>query len=156
MSSAYHLVITRYASAIIFIALVLAGVALSQLEKVRLDASSDSLLLQGDPDLAFFEEATERYESYEFLIMTWEPESPLLGEASLSGLSAMVSDLKDVPGVRSVTSALDVPLLESPPISLTDLSDLDSIPSLRDPQVDRALALREFTSSQLYKNLVVS
>jgi len=88
--------------------------------------------------------------------MTWEPESPLLGEASLSGLSAMVSDLKDVPGVRSVTSALDVPLLESPPISLTDLSDLDSIPSLRDPQVDRALALREFTSSQLYKNLVVS
>jgi predicted RND superfamily exporter protein len=156
MSSAYHLVITRYASAIIFIALVLAGVALSQLEKVRLDASSDSLLLQGDPDLAFFEEATERYESYEFLIMTWEPESPLLGEASLSGLSAMVSDLKDVPGVRSVTSALDVPLLESPPISLTDLSDLDSIPSLRDPQVDRALALREFTSSQLYTNLVVS
>ena len=156
MSSAYHLVITRYASAIIFIALVLAGVALSQLEKVRLDASSDSLLLQGDPDLAFFEEATERYESYEFLIMTWEPESPLLGEASLSGLSAMVSDLKDVPGVRSVTSALDVPLLESPPISLTDLSDLDSIPSLRDPQVDRALALHEFTSSQLYKNLVVS
>ena len=156
MSSAYHLVITRYASAIIFIALVLAGVALSQLEKVRLDASSDSLLLQGDPDLAFFEEATERYESYEFLIMTWEPESPLLGEASLSGLSAMVSDLKDVPGVRSVTSALDEPLLESPPISLTDLSDLDSIPSLRDPQVDRALALREFTSSQLYKNLVVS
>ena len=156
MSSAYHLFITRYASAIIFIALVLAGGALSQLEKVRLDASSDSLLLQGDPDLAFFEEATERYESYEFLIMTWEPESPLLSEASLSGLSAMVSDLKRVPGVRSVTSALDVPLLESPPISLTDLSDLDSIPSLRDPQVDRALALREFTSSQLYKNLVVS
>ena len=156
MSSAYHLLITRYASAIIFIALVLAGGALSQLEKVRLDASSDSLLLQGDPDLAFFEEATERYESYEFLIMTWEPESPLLSEASLSGLSAMVSDLKRVPGVRSVTSALDVPLLESPPISLTDLSDLDSIPSLRDPQVDRALALREFTSSQLYKNLVVS
>ena len=156
MSSAYHLFITRYASAIIFIALVLAGGALLQLEKVRLDASSDSLLLQGDPDLAFFEEATERYESYEFLIMTWEPESPLLSEASLSGLSAMVSDLKRVPGVRSVTSALDVPLLESPPISLTDLSDLDSIPSLRDPQVDRALALREFTSSQLYKNLVVS
>ena len=46
MSSAYHLFITRYASAIIFIALVLAGGALSQLEKVRLDASSDSLLLR--------------------------------------------------------------------------------------------------------------
>ena len=156
MSSAYHLAITRFASVIVATALMLAAVAFSQLEKVRLDASSDSLLLQGDPDLAFFEEATERYESYEFLIMTWEPGSPLLGEESLSGLSKMVTDLENVPGVRSVTSALDVPLLESPPISLTDLSDLDSIPSLRDPTVDRALALREFTSSQLYKNLVVS
>ena len=156
MSSAYQLVITRFASAVVVTALALAAVAFSQLDKVRLDASSDSLLLQGDPDLAFFEEATERYESYEFLIMTWEPDSPLLSEASLAGLAAMVADLEQVSGVRSVTSALDVPLLESPPISLTDLSDLDSIPSLRDPNVDRSLALSEFTSSQLYKNLVVS
>ena len=156
MSSVYQLVITRFAGAVVFTALALAAVAFSQLDKVRLDASSDSLLLQGDPDLAFFEEATERYESYEFLIMTWEPDSPLLSEASLAGLAAMVADLEQVSGVRSVTSALDVPLLESPPISLTDLSDLDSIPSLRDPNVDRSLALREFTSSQLYKNLVVS
>ena len=156
MSSAYQLAITRFASAVVVTALALAAVAFSQLDKVRLDASSDSLLLQGDPDLAFFEEATERYESYEFLIMTWEPDSPLLSEASLAGLAAMVADLEQVSGVRSVTSALDVPLLESPPISLTDLSDLDSIPSLRDPNIDRSLALREFTSSQLYKNLVVS
>ena len=156
MSSVYQLVITRFASAVVVTALALAAVAFSQLDKVRLDASSDSLLLQGDPDLAFFEEATERYESYEFLIMTWEPDSPLLSETSLSGLAAMVADLEQVSGVRSVTSALDVPLLESPPISLTDLSDLDSIPSLRDPKVDRTLALKEFTSSQLYKNLVVS
>ena len=156
MSSPYQILITRFASAVVVSVLILAAIAFSQLGKVRLDASSDSLLLQGDPDLAFFEEATERYESYEFLIMTWEPDSPLLSDASLSGLAAMVADLEKVPGVRSVTSALDVPLLESPPISLTDLSDLDSIPSLRDPNVDRSLALREFTSSQLYKNLVVS
>jgi len=156
MSSPYQILITRFASTVVVSVLILAAIASSQLGKVRLDASSDSLLLQGDPDLAFFEEATERYESYEFLIMTWEPDSPLLSDASLSGLAAMVTDLEKVPGVRSVTSALDVPLLESPPISLTDLSDLDSIPSLRDPNVDRSLALREFTSSQLYKNLVVS
>jgi predicted RND superfamily exporter protein len=126
------------------------------LDKVRLDASSDSLLLQGDPDLAFFKEATDRYESYEFLILTWEPDSPLLSDESLSGLANMVTDLERVKGVRTVTSALDVPLLESPPISLTDLSDLDAIASLRDPTVDREMALEEFTTSQLYRNLVVS
>ncbi len=134
----------------------LAGLAVSQLDKVRLDASSDSLLLEGDPDLAFFREATSRYESYEFLILTWEPATPLLSDASLQGLAGLVDDLEAVEGVRAVTSALDVPLLESPPISLTDLSDLDAIPTIRNPNVDRRLALTEFTTSQLYRNLLVS
>ncbi|MDG1506648.1 MAG: RND family transporter, partial [Luminiphilus sp.] len=156
MSSFYQRAISQYFGLIIVVTAVLGGLAASQLDKVRLDASSDSLLLQGDPDLAFFKEATDRYESYEFLILTWEPDSPLLSDESLSGLANMVADLERVKGVRTVTSALDVPLLESPPISLTDLSDLDAIASLRDPKVDREMALKEFTTSQLYRNLVVS
>jgi len=156
MSSFYQRAISQYFGLIIVATTVVGGLAASQLDKVRLDASSDSLLLQGDPDLAFFQEATDRYESYEFLILTWEPDSPLLSDESLSGLASMVADLERVKGVRTVTSALDVPLLESPPISLTDLSDLDAIASLRDPKVDREMALKEFTTSQLYRNLVVS
>ena len=156
MSSFYQRAISQYFGLIIVVTAVLGGLAASQLDKVRLDASSDSLLLQGDPDLAFFKEATDRYESYEFLILTWEPDSPLLSDESLSGLANMVTDLERVKGVRTVTPALDVPLLESPPISLTDLSDLDAIASLRDPTVDREMALEEFTTSQLYRNLVVS
>ena len=156
MSSFYQRAISQYFGLIIVATAVVGGLAVSQLDKVRLDASSDSLLLQGDPDLAFFQEATDRYESYEFLILTWEPDSPLLSDESLSGLASMVADLERVNGVRTVTSALDVPLLESPPISLTDLSDLDAIASLRDPKVDRDMALKEFTTSQLYRNLVVS
>ena len=152
----YHNAISRHFGLVIAVMLALAGLAASQLDNVRLDASSDSLLLQGDPDLAFYREATDRYESYDFLIVTWEPDSALLSDQSLQGLNAMVTDLESVEGVRSVLSALDVPLLESPPISLTDLADLDSIASLRDPSVDRSLALTELTTSQLYSNLVVS
>ena len=154
--SIYERLISRHFGFTVLFVFALAGLAASQLGKVRLDASSDSLLLQGDPDLAFFQEATDRYESYEFLILTWEPSSPLLSDNSLQGLASMVEDLRAVEGVRSVTSALDVPLLESPPISLTDLSDLDSISTLRNPEVDRELALTEFTTSQLYRNLIVS
>ena len=119
MSSFYQRAISQYFGLIIVATAVVGGLAASQLDKVRLDASSDSLLLQGDPDLAFFQEATDRYESYEFLILTWEPDSPLLSDESLSGLASMVADLEQVKGVRTVTSALDVPLLESPPISVS-------------------------------------
>ena len=152
----YRHLLSRRPAWVLLAAFVAAICAVSQLSKVRLDASSDSLLLQGDPDLAFFQEATDRYESYEFLILTWEPSSPLLGDRSLDRLTSMVEDLEAVEGVRSVTSMLDVPLLESPPIGLTDLADVDSIPTMRKPDIDRDLALTEFTTSQLYRNLVVS
>jgi len=64
----------------------------------------------------------------------------------------MVDELTRVVGVASVTSVLDVPLLESPPLSLTDISRADALPTLRDASVDRGLALRELTQSPIYKN----
>ena len=99
--SIYERAISRHFSLVVLFIMVLAGLAVSQLDKVRLDASSDSLLLQGDPDLAFFREATDRYESYEFLILTWEPATPLLSDESLEGLAGLVDDLEAVEGVRA-------------------------------------------------------
>ena len=132
------------------------GVAVSQLPKLRLDASSDSLLLQGDPDLAYFRESAEKYSGDEFLILTWEPDAPLLSPDSLEPLAAMADELSRLPGVAGVTTLLDVPLLESPPLSLTDLARADSIATLRDPEVDREMALVELTTSPIYRNLLVS
>lgn len=132
------------------------GMAVSQLPKLRLDASSDSLLLQGDPDLAYFRESAEKYSGDEFLILTWEPDAPLLSPDSLEPLAAMADELSRLPGVAGVTTLLDVPLLESPPLSLTDLARADSIATLRDPEVDREMALVELTTSPIYRNLLVS
>ncbi len=136
---------------------ILAAVLLasSQLDQIKLDASSDSLLLQGDPDLAYFREVSSHYAANEFLVLTWSPEGPLLHPDSLEPLAAMVDELQAVPGVVSVTSLLDVPLLESPPLSLTDLARADALPTLANPEVDRNLALAELTTSPVYKNLLV-
>ena len=68
----------------------------------------------------------------------------------------MVDELEQLPGVAGVTTVLDVPLLESPPLSLTALARADSIATLRDPEVDRELALKELTTSPIYRNLLVS
>lgn len=129
--------------------------AASQLDQIKLDASSDSLLLQGDPDLAYFREVSSHYAANEFLVLTWSPDGPLLHPDSLEPLAAMVEELQAVAGVVSVTSLLDVPLLESPPLSLADLARADVLPTLADPQVDRMLALAELTTSPVYKNLLV-
>jgi len=148
-----HVVLARPLSAVAAV-LLLVCLALSQVSQLRLDASSDALLLQGDPDLAFYREVSSHYETNEFLILTWQPDGPLLSEDSLAPLAAMVEELRALPGVRSVTSLLDVPLLQSPPLSLTAIARAEALPTLRDPSVDRVLALQELTQSPIYKNLL--
>ena len=49
----------------------------------KLDASSDTLLLENDPDLKLFRENTEKYGSNDFLIVTFSPKDELLSESSI-------------------------------------------------------------------------
>jgi len=44
-----------------------------QAKKFNLDASSDALLLEGDPDLKYLREVNETYGSKDFLFLTYTP-----------------------------------------------------------------------------------
>ena len=52
----------------------------------RLDASSDTLLIEGDPDLEYLREVTERYGSKEFLVLTYTPNVGMVSESSINNL----------------------------------------------------------------------
>ena len=53
----------------IFVLLIFAILSFGYNSKnFRLDASSETLLIEGDPDLAYLKEVSERYGSKEFLI----------------------------------------------------------------------------------------
>ena len=127
-----------------------------QIPKTTLDASADALLLQGDPSLADFRDVSDRYGSSEFLLLTWQPKGDLLGDESLKPLAAMADELRSLDGVSSVVTVLDVPLLESPPKTLTDVTSGEPLPMLSDAATDRSLAIKELTSSPIYAELLAS
>ena len=83
MVDAFYRRLLRQPWGVIGVFILLLGLSLSQLPNLRLDASSDSLLLQGDPDLAYFRESSAKYQGSEFLVLTWEPEAQLLSPDSL-------------------------------------------------------------------------
>ena len=57
---------------VVFILLLVAILSFGYYSKdFRLDASSETLLIEGDPDLAYLKEITERYGSKDFLILTY-------------------------------------------------------------------------------------
>lgn len=152
----YEGLILRRPLLVILLLLLLTGGALGQFGKLRIDASADSLLLQGDPALDFFREVGRRYSSEDFLLITWQPDAPLFSDASLQPLRRMAEELRALDGVASVVTVWDVPLLESPPVSLSRVTSDEPLPSLDDPAVDRDAALEEFTTSPIYADLLVS
>ena len=92
-----RLILRRPALTLAFCVLLVAAFA-TQLGNIKLDASADSLVLEGDRDLEFFRENADRYSSEEFLVVTFQPDGDLLGDESLDTLGALRDDLADIDG----------------------------------------------------------
>ena len=120
----------------------------------KLDASGESLVLENDRDLRYYRSIQARYGSDDNVIVTYTPEKALFSEESLSDLQELRDSLLEIERVESIASILDVPLINSPPISLKELSD--QVRRLEDPDTDISLAKKEFLTSPLYKNLIIS
>lgn len=133
--------------------IILSVVAATQLPKFRLDASGESLTLENDKSLNYYRQVNERYGSDDFLIITWKPKAGLMDEAALASLQDLVSRLEQLPTVANINSILNVPLLDGIKLDAEALSA--EIPTLMDESVNKQKALKEFTSSPLYTNLLV-
>lgn len=122
----------------------------------KLDASADSLVLEGDRSLKYFREISKRYQSEDFLLVVYIPEQDLLSDPVLARIEQLRGELKAVDGVSSVMTILDVPLLASPQVSMEQLAGGDDIRTLRTPGIDKELVRKELASSPLYKDLLTS
>ena len=120
----------------------------------RLDASADALLLENDKDLIEFRQVSERYQTKEFLFLTFTPKGDLFAAESLARVADIKKDLAKLPDVDAVITLLDVPLVKNVEGSLSDL--VDNVRTLAQPNVDKARAREELLTSPLYKDLIVS
>lgn len=119
-----------------------------------LDASADSLTLERDEGLEYYRYVRARYGSDDFLLVTYTPEEPLFSDEVLSDIGALRDELAGIPNIESVTTILDVPLVNSPAANLRNIDR--GIRYLKDADTDRRLAQRELLTSPLYSNLLIS
>ena len=138
----------------ILVILTFLGFFSYNIQYFELDASSDSLLLEDDEDLRYYRNIKARYGDDEFLVVTISPKNDLFNEDTIDLLSNLKKDLSKLDQIESVVSILDVPLLKSPPKSLAEIAD--SAPTFLSPETDRKLAKIELTTSNLYRNLIIS
>ena len=120
----------------------------------RLDASSDTLLIEGDPDLEYLKEVTERYGSKEFLILTYSPNEGMVTESSINNLLSLKYKIQSLDWVHSVITLLDIPLLNNSEAPLQER--LESFKTLKDEGVDTERGFKEILNSPVFRNFVIS
>ena len=120
----------------------------------RLDASSETLLIEGDPDLIYLKEINERYGSKDFLILTYTPNEGMVTDSSINNLLSLKYKIQSLDWVHSVITLLDIPLLNNSDISLQER--LVNFKTLKDRDVDRDRGFKEILNSPVFRNYVIS
>ena len=139
----------------VFIILIIAIISFGYFSKdFRLDASSETLLIEGDPDLAYLKEVTERYGSKDFLILTYTPNEGMVSDNSINNLLSLKYKIQSLNWVHSVITLLDVPLLSNSDAPLQER--LESFKTLKDEGVDKNRGFKEILNSPVFRNFVIS
>ena len=120
----------------------------------RLDASSETLLIDGDPDLKYLQEISKRYGAKDFLILTYTPNEGMVSDVSINNLLSLKYKIQSLDWVHSVITLLDVPLLNSSDKPLEER--LKNFNTLKDEDIDRNRGFNEILSSPVFRNFVIS
>ncbi|MGQ9425644.1 efflux RND transporter permease subunit [Gilvimarinus sp. F26214L] len=156
LSHLYESVVIKHPKLTVAVVLLAFAVLAAGLPRIKVDASADSLTLEHDTDLDYNREITERYQSGDFLVITYTPENELFSDASLNTLRSLRDDLLEIEGITGSLSILDVPLLYSPPLTLSEITSMEEFRTLTTPGVDREQAMEEYQESPLYRDTLVS
>ncbi len=139
----------------IFVILLITLISFGYYSKdFRLDASSETLLIEGDPDLEYLREVTNRYGSKEFLVLTYTPNEGMVTDVSINNLLSLKYKIQSLDWVHSVITLLDIPLLSNSDAPLQER--LESFKTLKDDDVDKKRGFEEILDSPVFRNFVIS
>ena len=125
-----------------------------QTKSFKLDASADSLLLEGDQDLKLFRETIERYATKEFLFVTFTSKENLFTQTVLEKITQLRDEINKLELVHSVVSLVDIPLVMQFDGSLSDIAD--NVRTIEGGDIDLDKAKQEILTSPIYKELIIS
>jgi len=154
LASIYKKVVIDFSKITLVLIAVLVIISLYQSKNFNLDASSDALLLDGDPDLKYLREVNKTYGSKDFLVLTYTPVSSFIEKETILNLQLLKSKIEKLTWVDSVMTIIDVPLLKSTDEGL--MERLKNYKTLAYPEIDRKRGFEEIINSPIYKNYVIS
>ena len=121
---------------------------------IKIDNSSDSLLLQSDTSLKYYNKTSLNYKSDNNLVIAYEPNLDMLSEQNIFILNNITNDLSNIKNISTVTSLINIPLLKSTNMSLSEM--ITKMPTLNDKETDLIKVKLELKTNPLYTNNIIS
>lgn len=147
--------ITKHYKAVFVFMFIITAIFTYYSKYLNIDASAETLLLENDKDLKLTREIHGRYISPDYLVIAFSPKEYMLSEATLATIKSLKETLLKVEGVESITTLLDVALLQSPPVAVSEI--VKNVHTVSKGDFNATMVQKELTTSPLYaKNLVSS
>tara|TARA_B110000196_G_scaffold84134_1_gene72708 strand:- start:116 stop:2515 length:2400 start_codon:yes stop_codon:yes gene_type:complete len=123
-------------------------------KNLRLDASSDTLILKNDKTFEYFQYYNEIFPSRNFLVLAIKAKKQI-DEEYIDGLNKVVKEINKITNVDSVFSILNAPILLLNNLSLIDLSQGET-ENINNSKYKLDSILDEFSNSPLFKDQIIN
>nr|MBP3724329.1 RND family transporter [Campylobacter sp.] len=70
--------------------------------RLEIDASTQTLLLENDKELSIWREVSKQYQTPNFLLIAYTPKGDLLAKDTLNELSNLTKELEKINGIKGV------------------------------------------------------
>ncbi len=154
ISKLYQSVVLKNPKVIITILIAVALCFGYNSKNFRLDASSETLLIEGDPDLKYLQEINERFGAKEFLVLTLTPKEKITSENTINNILSLKYKIQSLNWVHNTITILDIPLLDSSDEPLMDR--IKNFRTLKDDNIDKERGFQEILNSPVFRNFVIS
>jgi predicted RND superfamily exporter protein len=145
----------KHSKIVAFLLLLVVVGLVSQIYKFELDASSDSLVLENDSVLRYYQKIQKNYQNNnEFVVISYTPKEDLLADSTVARIKKLSDELNQLEQVVKITNIINVPLFLSPPLSLIGLSGKGV--SIEKGNANKKLAKVELSTSPIYGSNLMS
>ncbi len=154
LTNIYKNYLLKYPKIVFSIVSIFMLIMVSFALRLEIDASAETLLLEGDKDLEFTRDISKKFEASNFLVVTYTTNNDLLSDKNIQNIQDLSKSIESIKTVKSISSIINVPLLQSPVRPIKEL--IKNIPTLLSENIDKELVKKELLTSAIYKQNLVS
>ena len=140
---------------IAFLIVVLTIFNLLNLNKFKLDASADTLILENDNDYKIFKKISKIFPSKPFLILAYKSENNIIDKKYIENVIKLKNEIDHIKGIDSTFSIVDAPIIDNEDILLNELN-LDKLKTINSENINIQAALNELINNPIFQNQLIN